>query len=818
MEFVIQDIRYGARMLLKSPGFTFVAVLTLALGIGANTAIFSVVNFVMLRPLNYSNPDQLVMIWERNLKRGLAESPTSFANFVDFRDAAKTVDIGAFTDTNFNITGGDQPERVAGLRVSANLFSMLGVNPLPGGRVFSIDEEKPGAGHVVLLSYGLWQRSFGGRSELVNQTVQLNGQSYTVIGVMPREFKFPPSFSAMIGASEETFSNADLWVPLTTDDVPLVRDIRNLKMIGRLKPGINAPQAQSEINAIATRLDHDYRDVNEGLESHVIPLHQQVTGDVGFALMVLLGAVGLVLLIACANVANLLLAKATSRQKEIAIRTALGATRMRILRQLLTESVLLGLLGGLLGLVFAIIGAKALVAFVSVTVPRLKDFGFDARVLLFTLAVSLVTSLVFGLAPAVDASKPNLNEALKEGGRSSGSGSARKFLRNSLVVAEIALAVILVTASGLMFRSLISLQSVNPGFDSHNLITLEIELPDAKYHAPEQQATFQKQLLERIVTIPGVKSASTVDNLPFSGNAFNTSFTIEGRPAPSASERPRAFYRVVSTNYFPTMGIQFQRGDQFTDRETVDVPGVAIINDAAARKYWPGEDPIGKQIKRGRPESKNPWLRIIGIAGSAGQLSLREAVAPEIYVPYLQNTKGTFTLVVRTTSDPRTLAAVVRNEVWAADKDLPVSNMRLMEELISNSVATPRFYALLLTVFAGLALLLAAVGVYGVMAYSVTLRTRDIGIRMALGAQPRDIFKHIIGQAMILAAIGLVIGLILAVTSTIFMKSLLYGVTNSDPLTLAATAGVLLVVALLASYLPARKATKVDPMVALRYE
>lgn len=818
MEFVIQDIRYGARMLLKSPGFTFVAVLTLALGIGANTAIFSVVNFVMLRPLNYSNPDQLVMIWERNLKRGLAESPTSFANFVDFRDAAKTVDIGAFTDTNFNITGGDQPERVAGLRVSANLFSMLGVNPLPGGRVFSIDEEKPGAGHVVLLSYGLWQRSFGGRSELVNQTVQLNGQSYTVIGVMPREFKFPPSFSAMIGASEETFSNADLWVPLTTDDVPLVRDIRNLKMIGRLKPGINAPQAQSEINAIATRLDHDYRDVNEGLESHVIPLHQQVTGDVGFALMVLLGAVGLVLLIACANVANLLLAKATSRQKEIAIRTALGATRMRILRQLLTESVLLGLLGGLLGLVFAIIGAKALVAFVSVTVPRLKDFGFDARVLLFTLAVSLVTSLVFGLAPAVDASKPNLNEALKEGGRSSGSGSARKFLRNSLVVAEIALAVILVTASGLMFRSLISLQSVNPGFDSHNLITLEIELPDAKYHAPEQQATFQKQLLERIVTIPGVKSASTVDNLPFSGNAFNTSFTIEGRPAPSASERPRAFYRVVSTNYFPTMGIQFQRGDQFTDRETADVPGVAIINDAAARKYWPGEDPIGKQIKRGRPESKNPWLRIIGIAGSAGQLSLREAVAPEIYVPYLQNTKGTFTLVVRTTSDPRTLAAVVRNEVWAADKDLPVSNMRLMEELISNSVATPRFYALLLTVFAGLALLLAAVGVYGVMAYSVTLRTRDIGIRMALGAQPRDIFKHIIGQAMILAAIGLVIGLILAVTSTIFMKSLLYGVTNSDPLTLAATAGVLLVVALLASYLPARKATKVDPMVALRYE
>jgi len=821
MELIWQDIRYGARMLIKSPGFTLVAVLTLALGIGANTAIFSVVNFVLLRPLAYSNPDQLVMIWERNLKKGQSESPTSFENFIDFRDAAKTVDIGAFTDTNFNITGGDQAERVAGLRVSANLFSMLGINPLSGGRVFSADEDKPGQGHVLILSYGLWQRSFGGRADLVNKTVQLNGQSYTVVGVMPADFKFPPSFSAMVGSTQETVNNADLWVPLTTDDLPLVRDIRNLKMIGRLKPGVSAPQAQAEINSIAGRLAKDYRDINDGLESHVIPLHDQVTGDIRFALFVLLGAVALVLLIACANVANLLLAKATSRQKEIAIRTALGATRMRLLRQLLTESLLLGLLGGSLGLLFAIIGAKTLVAFVSVTVPRLKDFGFDSKALLFTLLIALVTSVIFGLAPAIDASKPDLNSALKEGGRGSGGGSGRNLLRNILVVAEIALAVVLVTASGLMFRSLVRLQSVNPGFDPHNLITLEIELPDTKYHAKDQQIQFQKQLLERITAIPGVKQAGVVDTLPFGGSAFNSSFTIDGRPVGPATGTPRAFYHVVSPTYFLAMGIPLRRGDQFTDRDTADTPGVAIINEAAARKYWAdGDDPVGKQIKRGRPESKNPWLKVIGIAGSAGQLSLREDALPEIYMPYLQNTRTTFTLVVRTSSDARTLAAAVRKEVWAADKDLPVSSMKLMEELISSSdsVSQPRFFALLLTVFAALALILAAVGVYGVMAYSVTLRTRDIGIRMALGAQRGDIFKHVIGQALILALIGLTIGLALAVTSSWYIQSLLYGVTNFDPLTLAATAGILLIVALLASYLPARKATKVDPMVALRYE
>jgi predicted permease len=816
MEFIWNDVRYGARRLLKNPRFTLVVVLTLGLGIGANTAIFSVVNFVLLRPLEYAHPDQLVMIWQRNLKKGWSESPTSFANFRDYRDNAKSVDIASFTDTNFNLTGADQPERVTGLHVSANLFSMLGVNPL-SGRWFTPEEEKPGAGRVLILSYGLWQRSFGGNPNLVNQTVQLNGQSYTVVGVMPPAFQFPPSFSAVVGASEETITNADLWVPLTSDDVPLVRDILNLKMIGRLKPGTTAPQAQSEINAIASRLDKDYPDVNAGIESHVIPLQEQVTGDIRLALFVLLAAVGLVLLIACANVANLLLAKATSRQKEIAIRTALGANRLRTLRQLLTESVLLGLLGGLLGLLFAIIGTKSLIAVVSADIPRLKDFGFDSKVLLFTLAISLLTSLVFGLVPAIDASKPNLNEALKEGGRSSG-GSGRNRLRNSLVIAEVALAVVLVTASGLMFRSFVRLERVNPGFNPENLLTLEIELPEGSYRTDQQQRVLHEQLLQRIRSIPGVQYASTVDNLPFSGNAFNSIFTIEGRPIPAVTERPRAFYRVIDPDYFSTMGIPFPRGNQFSDRDSAEVQGVAIINDAVARKYWPGEDPIGKRIKRGRPESKNPWVSIVGIVRAANQLSLREETQPEIYLPYLQNTSRTFTLVARTASDARMLAGPIGKEVRATDKDLPVSSMKLMEDLISNSVAQPRFYTTLLSIFAALALILAAVGVYGVMSYSVAVRTRDIGLRVALGARPLDIFRYVVGEALLLTLIGLGIGIALAVVSARLMKSLLYGVTSTDPLTLAAASLALLAVALLASYIPARRAIKIDPIVTLRYE
>ncbi len=817
MELVWHDLRYGARTLIKTPGFTLVAVFTLALGIGANTIIFSVVDRVLLRPLNYVNPDQLVMIWEQNLKKGWSRSHASFANLLDYKDTAESVEIAGFTDTSFNLTGGEQPERVSGLRVSANLFSVLGVNPLLG-RWFTPQEDKPGADRVLILSYGLWQRSFGGNPNLLNQTVHLNGQSYTVVGVMPPSFQFPPSFSVTVSAAEETIANANLWVPLTTDNVPLVRDIRIFKMIGRLKPGVTAQQAQEEINAIAKRLDKEYPDANAGIESHVIPLHEQVTGDVRRALYVLMGAVGLVLLMACANVANLLLAKATNRKREIAIRSALGANRFRLLRQLLIESALLGLLGGLLGLVVAIIGLKVLKGFVTVNIPQAKDLTFSSSALLFAFAVSLLTSLVFGLVPAIHASKSRIGESLKEGGRSSWDSSANNRLRSSIVIAQVTLAVVLLTASGLLIRSFVRLRHINPGFNPENLLTLEIELPETSYSTGEQQRAFQQQLLQRIQLIPGVVHASTVDYLPFSGNAFNSSFTIEGRPIPVVTERPRAFYRVISADYFSTMGISLQRGKQFNDGDSADAQGVAIINAAAARKYWPNEDPLGKRIKRGRPESANPWVSIVGIVGSAKQLALGEDTQPEIYLPYLQNTTRNLTLVARTAPDPQMVARAIRTELSAAEKGLPVSGMKLMDELISNSLAQPRFNVILLTVFAGFALILTALGVYGVVSYSVRLRTHDIGIRIAVGARPRDILRYVVGEALLLTLIGLAIGIVAAVAVTRMMRGLLYGISPTDALTLTTTSLLLLAMALIASYIPALRAMRIDPMVTLRYE
>jgi predicted permease len=818
MENFWKDLVYGLRLMRKNPGFMIIAVVALALGVGANTAIFSVVNAVLLRPLDYNDPDRLMMVWEKSAKRGFGAIPTSLANFVDLRTDNKSFeDLGAFADSSFNLTGGDQPERVIGLRVTASLFSVLGRQPLMG-RLFMSGEDQPQAGRVLILSHALWQRSFGGNRNIVGQNVALNGDSYTVVGVMPSDFKFPPAFSATIASSQYTMPHADLWVPLIADAPMMARDIRLHYMIGRLKPGVTQAMAQADMNVIAARLRRDYPVVDADTEVDVVPLREQVTGDIRLALGVLFGAVGCVLLIACANVANLLLAKASGRQKEVAIRIALGATRLRIMRQLLTESLLLGLSGGLLGSLLAVVVLRQLVVFSPANVSLPQNVGIDGRVLGFTLLLSLLTSVIFGLAPALQASKSDLNETLKESGRGNSGGSKQNRLRSLLVISEVALALVLLIASGLMIKSFVRLQSVNPGFNPENLITLEMQLAPNRYADKTQQTAFQQQLVQRVSNIPGVQFVGTVNNLPFSGNETNFGMTIEGRPVIEANERPRAFFRNVSPNYFWAMGIPLRTGRIFADGDNATAPGVAIINETSARRFWPNEDPVGKRFKRGRPDSKNPWVTIIGIVGAVSHTALEAASQPEVYLPFEQNPEPNITLVARTKSDPKAFTGAVRREVSALDKDSPVSNIKFMTEILRGSVAQPRVYALLLGIFASLALVLAAIGIYGVMSYAVIQRTHEIGIRMALGAQRNDVLKLIIKQGMTLAIAGIILGLIASFALTRIMASQLFGVSTTDHVTFAAISMLLVIVTVVACYIPAVRATKVNPMVAVRYE
>jgi putative ABC transport system permease protein len=813
-----QDIRYGLRVMRKNPGFIAIAVFALALGVGANTAIFSVVNAILLHPINYENPDQLVMVWEKSAKRGFGQIPTSLPNFTDLRtDNRSLEDLGAFADSNFNLTGGDQPERVIGVRVTATLLSLVGIRPLHG-RLFLAGEDQPQASRVLILSNQLWQRSFGANPNIVGQNVALNGDSYTVVGIMPAGFKFPPAFSATVASSQYAMPNADLWVPLVPEELLKARDIRTLFMIGRLKPGVTPEAAQSEMDVIASRLQKEYPAVDADMQVDVVPLRQQITGDIRLALLVLFGAVGCVLLIACANVANLLLAKASGRQKEIAIRTALGATRLRIIRQLLTEGMLLGLAGGLLGSLLAILVLRQLVIFSPANVSIPDNIGIDWKVLAFTLVLSLLTSFVFGMAPALQASKLDLNETLKEGGRGNSGGSKANRLRSLLVITEIALALVLLIASGLMIKSFLRLQNVDPGFNPENLITLEMQLPETKYSDKDRQAIFQQQLVQRVAQVPGVRSVGTVDNLPFSGNEFNVGWGIEGQPPLSAADRPRAFLRNVSPNYFESMGIPVRKGRTFADSDNGNAPGVAVINETAARRFWPNQESLGKRFKRGKTDSQAPWMTVIGVVAPVSHTSLQVASQPEVYLPFQQNPGLNLTLVARTTSDPKAFAGAVRREVSALDKDLPVSNMKFMNEIIGKSVAQPRVYALLLGIFAGLALILAAIGIYGVMSYSVTQRIHEIGIRMALGARPVDVLKLVVKQGMALALIGVFLGLIVSLALTRVLASQLYGVTPTDPVTFTAISVLLIFVAVIACSIPAVRATKVDPMIAVRYE
>ncbi|MDQ3685032.1 MAG: ABC transporter permease [Acidobacteriota bacterium] len=811
MTTLLQDLRYGFRMLLKNPIFTVVAVVTLALGIGANSAIFSVVNTILLRPLAYKDPDRLVLINHNYPKLDLKAS-VSAPGYAHYRDNAQSFSsVAALTGWNVNLTGEGEPERLQGTAVTANLFSTLGAEAARG-RVFLTEEDQPGRNRVVVLSDQFWQRRFGGSPDLIDKTITLNGESYTVVGIMPPSFQFGREIGQIV----------DLWSPIAfTPDQLATTNLTNeyLSVIARLKPNVSFGQAQAELDAIATNLRQQYMPGmdSSGWNLALQYMNELVVGDIRPALLVLLGAVGFVLLIACANVANLLLARSAAREKEFAIRAALGAGRWRTIRQLLTESVLLALIGGGLGLLLATWGVEVLMAINEGKIPRAHEIGLDANVLTFTLVVTLLTGIIFGLAPALQVSKNNLHDTLKEGGRS-GSAGTRRSVRNLLVVTEMALAVVLLVGAGLLIRSSLGLQQVNPGFQPQNVLAMQLSLPDYKYREPPQRDVFYRQLMDGIRALPGVKAAGAISVLPMSGQDSSGSFRIEGRDVLQGQTLPHGARWAATSDYFKTMSVPLIKGRYFTERDGADAPGVAIIDETMARKYWPDEDPVGRRITfEGTPENRR-WREIVGVVGHVKHKSLEGESRVQYYIPHPQRPSPNMFLVVQGTTEPASLTTTVRATIKTLDKDLPVYKVTTMERLVTDSMAQRRFAMVLFGIFATVALVLAAVGLFGVIAYTVTQRTHEIGLRIALGAQPSDVLRLVLGQGMLLALIGVGIGLVAALALTRLMTSLLYGVSATDPVTFIGIAPLLVAVAMLACYVPARKAMRTDPMVALRYE
>jgi putative ABC transport system permease protein len=807
----LQDIRYGFRMLIKRPGFTIIVVLTLALGIGANTAIFSAVDAVLLNPLPYKDPDRLVAVWETNRQLSPEmwdRNEVAVGNFRDWRSRNQVFDqLGSLFYADVNLTGVGEPERIKSCVVTTNFFQVLGMQPMIG-RSFLPEEEKPGSPRVVILSSGLWERLFGSDPNLTNKSLTLNGNPVAVIGVMPQGFdlQFP------------TNMRVDMWLPMRIDPANFDRNAHYLYALARLKPGISRDQAQSELNLIATQLQQQYPETNAQKAVNIVPLRKQLVGKVESYLYLLFGAVGFVLMIACANVAGLLLARVTARHKEVAVRIALGASRWRIIRQLLTESIILSALSGLLGLVFAYAGIRLLVALTPPDVPRLHEIGLYIPVFLWTLVISIFTGVLFGLAPALQASRPDLNDALKKSAGRNQGGFQRGGFRNLLIVSEVALALLLSVGAGLMIKSFLRLQQVSPGFEANNLLTMNIALPRQKYQQPQQANAFFDQLAERIKTLPGVKSVSGIDPLPFSNSNATTGFLIEGAPAVPLAERPDVGERAVTPAYFETMGIPVLKGRSFTAQDRDNTPHVIIVNEALASRYWPNQDVIGKRLGFEEDPSKQSWREIVGVVGNVKHQGLEAEAKPEVYFPYQQLPKNFMSVVVRTSSDPVSMISAIRSQVFTVDKDQPVFDIMTMDQRLAKSVASSRFVMLLLGTFSVLALGLAAVGLYGAMAYLVTQRTQEIGLRMALGARRIDVFKLVVGKGMRLAMIGTAIGLVASLALTRVMGTLLFEVTPTDALTFVIVSVVLLTVALLACYIPARRATNVDPLTSLRYE
>jgi len=805
MSGLIKDVRYGVRSLWKRPGFTAIAVITLALGIGANTAIFSVVNAVLLKPLPFNEPERLVWVWDTQPQ--LATTPTSLPDFLGWKQQNQSFDhLAAFQSGKMFLDAGDgiTTDTQLGL-VTPELFSVFHVNPILG-RTFTSEETLPGRFRVAVLSHSIWQSRFGSDPNVSGRTIQLNGAAYTIIGVMQPGFSYP--------------DRAELWRPLPIDPARLDPGPHYLKVIGRLKPGVALAQAQADMSTIAARLSQQNREKNAGHGVKLERLANVVIGDIGLALYVLLGAVGFVLLIACANLANLMLARVGAQQKEIAVRTALGASRLRIVRQLLIESIILAIGGGVIGLLLAIWAVSWVVSLSADTIPRVQEISVDPRVAGFTLLVSVITGVLFGLAPALQVSRPDLTDALKESGRTT-AGLRKNRLRSALVISEVALSLVLLVGAGLMIRSFAKLNQVDPGFKPAQVLTMGVALLRARYPADEQVAQTYSQILERTTAVPGVVSAGAISDLPLTGSNTSDSFTIEGRPPIAKEAEPSTEYHVVTPRYFESMGIPLLSGRDVAHTDTRQSPNVVVINEVFARRHFAGENPLGHRLRL-QGQERDPLL-IIGVVGNVRQLGLDEQLTPEVYVPLLQDPLSTtyqrsMTIVARTKSDPGAIAGPLRAAVASVDKSLPVYALKAMTEHLHESLARRRFNLILLTVFSGVALALAAVGIYGVISYGVTQRTHEMGIRMALGAKPRDVVQLVVRQAMVLALGGVGIGLLAAWALTRLMKSLLFNVGATDPLTFVAIAALMSLIALLACLIPARRATKVDPLVALRYE
>jgi len=817
MEPLVKDIQYGFRNLVKRPSYTAISLITLALGIGATSAIFSVVNSVLLRPLAYRDSDRLVMIWGNFSKLNIERLTAKAAEYEDYRTQNQIFDqVAAFNNQSFNLTSVDQAERIVGARVTANLFSMLGAQT-ELGRSIATDEAEAGHNMVVVLSHGFWQRHFGGEATAVGQRLKLNDQDYTVIGVMPAGFQFPH-------ASLPFAQPAEVWIPLaySSEQVAQRQGPYYLNVLAHLKPGITLSQTRTQMNTLGQMFEKEYRGYrgpngeDGGWRITIAPLQEEAVGNSRTALLILFGAVGLVLLIACANVANLMLVRATAQQKEVAIRAALGASRWRIARQWVIESLLLALLGSGLGLLLARWSIDLLIKLGPVGLPRVQEIKIDARVVVFTTGLAILTGVLCSLIPALRASNLDLQSALKES-RTLG-GGRRQYGRNLLVVGEVALSLMLLIGAGLLVKTFVRLQRVNPGVAADQVLTAQINLPESRYREPAQASAFYRELIERLETLPGVQGASVSTMRPLNGTARNDPFAIEGRPFDS-SNLTSAGWQMVDVNYFRTLGIPVVQGRDLTAQDTDEKsPIVAIVNEAMARRFWPNENPIGRRITLGLPRPDNPWVTIVGIAKDLPHRAIDSPPEPDWYLSRALGPQRDRYLFVRTAGDPTNLAAVIRSQVSAIDREQPVTNIKAMRDVIAETIAPRKFNMLLFGLFAAIAVVLAAMGIYGVISYAVAERTQEIGIRVALGARAMDVMNLVLRGGLKLALIGIAIGLAGAFALTRLMKSVLFGVTPTDAVTFASVSVGVIAVALLACYIPARRATKVDPLVALRYE